>query len=91
MGAWYRRGGPEGLKVLLDLGETPKPGDLPPGLEWESVIWDLYLKIRTEWPLNSDMSTIHLAIQAKGWDLETALSLFGAIDRAITPEPAHGQ
>lgn len=65
------------------------PADLPPPLEWESAVWEIYAQVSTQWN-TAGMSGIRTGLaygpaielmKARGWNLDLGIALIGAIER----------
>lgn len=86
---WLRQGGPEGLRTLETLGETPAQIDLPPPIEWEAPLWELFARIGGQWRYTMegraglDFAVYIPLIERRGWDLERALVLLRAIEEEL--------
>jgi hypothetical protein len=67
----------------------PDPADLPPVLEWETGIWEIYQAIGTQWRASMagvvglDYTPAIALMQARGYRIEIALGLLQAIELAI--------
>ncbi len=83
---WYRKGGAVALKALADLNETPAEEDLPPTLEWEEDLWEMYWLLKKQWRVNLngytglDLNVFIPVIEKRGWDLMISLELLSAIE-----------
>jgi len=70
-------------------GREPHPDDLPPALEWESEIWELWRRIETQWrcdmdgPVGLDYNPAIAIIRERRWPIEPALELLQAIELTV--------
>lgn len=76
----------EFVEAIRESGREPDKEDLPPDLGWESPIWWLYLRVRTQWRTGMAGATgldygpaIDL-IKSMGWPLRLALELLQAVE-----------
>lgn len=83
---WEVTIGWEYIQAIRKSGREPDPEDLPPELDWEEPIWDLYERTQTQWrtglrgPVGLDYNPAIALIHARGWALERALALYQAIE-----------
>lgn len=86
---WHRRGGPQALRDLRDLGHEPGPEDYPPALEWEQAVWNLFRLVSGQWRMSMrgavglDYGTVLPLIADRGWSADRTLPLLGAIEHAM--------
>ena len=87
---WIRSGGPFALAELKKLGIEPAAEDYGPGLEWEAPVWLLYQRCSHQVRLafggiaGLDYGVVLPLVREKGWDMDLALELLGAIEQALT-------
>lgn len=68
------------------------PDDLPPGLEWEVEVWELYELLGTQWReglggrTGLDYNPFIKMIEVYRWDMGLALDLLGAIESTVLEE-----
>lgn len=85
---WHRRGGPQALRDLRDLGHEPAESDYPPDLRWERPVWRLFLLGQSQWrtsmagAVGLDYTVFLPLITERGWSTGRVLPLLGAIERA---------
>lgn len=75
---------------MRKAGQEIDPADLPPGMEWEQPVWELYDdRLRTQWRQSFggrtglDYNPAIKLIEHYGWDVDFALDLLGAIEQAV--------
>lgn len=74
---------------MLASGRTPDPEDLPPALDWEAAIWQIFEAIATQWRVSMsgaiglDYMPAIAIIQARGYSLERSLELLQHIERVV--------
>ncbi|MFH2082076.1 MAG: DUF1799 domain-containing protein [Pseudomonadota bacterium] len=74
------------IDAIRKSGREPEPEDLPPDMDWEEPIWNLYEQIRTQWRVGPDRvigldyNPAMALIQTHGWRLEQALGLLQAVE-----------
>lgn len=68
------------------------PADLPPGMEWEEEVWELYERLRTQWResfngrTGLDYNPFIKLIEHYQWDLELTIDLLGVIEHTVLDE-----
>jgi hypothetical protein len=83
---WEATLGWDYIEAIQAAKNQVAPADLPPRLEWEAPVWDLYAQISTQWRYGFGGRTgldygpaIHL-MQARGWDVGLGLDLLRRIE-----------
>jgi Phage related hypothetical protein (DUF1799) len=84
---WERELGRDYLKAMQDAGREVDAADLPPTLEWESAIWELYLLVCTQWRIAAngratglDYNPAIALMRHWGWEIDLGLELLQAVE-----------
>lgn len=68
------------------------PADLPPVLEWEEPVWQLFQLLATQWRAGFggreglDFNPFITLMQARGWDVDLGIRLLRAIESELLEE-----
>jgi hypothetical protein len=72
---------------MEESGREIDPDDLPPSLEWEAPVWELYQRLRTQWRVGPtgkayglDYNPAIALMQAAGWDIDIGLELLQVVE-----------
>jgi hypothetical protein len=75
-------------------GRRIDPADLPPGLEWEKPVWELYELLHGQWRYGFggrtglDYGPALALMHARGWDPDLGAALLRAIEREVLNQDA---
>lgn len=71
------------------------PDDLPPALEWELALYQLYVSLRTQWQYSMDgyrlafnYATAYSMAHHREWDLDLVTELLNVIETAVLKQDA---
>jgi len=85
------------VRSVQAAGRAVDPADLPPGLEWERPVWDLYARLQSQWRY-AGMSGVRTGLdygpaievmRAQGWDVALGIDLLSAIEHECLTWDAH--
>lgn len=72
---------------MQESGREVHGEDLPPSLEWEAPVWDLYLRISTQWRVGGNGAAYGLdynpaiaLMQLWAWPIDLGLELLQAVE-----------
>lgn len=78
----------------MAAGRSVDPEDMPPALEWETPVWELYELLQHQWRegfngrSGLDFGPAIRIIDARGWDLDLTLQLLHTIEHEILSREA---
>ncbi|HQS59964.1 MAG: hypothetical protein B7Y56_03405 [Gallionellales bacterium 35-53-114] len=72
---------------MQDAGRELHPDDMPPAMQWEAVVWELYSLMSTQWRVGSKGEAIGLdynpaiaLMQFWEWPLDVGLQMLQSIE-----------